>query len=147
MTAKRRKRHSAASRNQRNLTADFTDFTDEEDLSTQSRQGPGRQAATNTFEQEETEETELYLFRSLFSLCAPVQNCFIMRRYGLATAPPEKRKFLRKSQLWSEDFTAKLFCNVEWWIERLPRLIGLCESTVIAVPISRLDPFIEPLTI
>jgi hypothetical protein len=29
---------------------------------------------------------------------------------------------LRKSQLWSEDFTAKLFCNVEFWIERLPKL-------------------------
>ena len=39
------------------------------------------------------------------------------------TRPPEKRKFLRKSQLWSEDFTAKLFCNVEFWLERLPKLI------------------------
>jgi len=28
------------------------------------------------------------------------------------------------SQLWSEDFTAKLFCNVEFWIERLAKLIG-----------------------
>jgi hypothetical protein len=32
-------------------------------------------------------------------------------------------KYLRKSQLWSEDFTAKLFCNVEFWMERLPKLI------------------------
>jgi hypothetical protein len=38
-------------------------------------------------------------------------------------APPEKRKFLRKSQLWSYGFTAKLFCNVEFWLERLPKLI------------------------
>jgi len=28
------------------------------------------------------------------------------------------------SQLWSEDFTAKLFCKVEFWLERLPKLIG-----------------------
>jgi hypothetical protein len=33
------------------------------------------------------------------------------------------RRYLRKSQLWSEDFTAKLFCNVEFWLERLPKLI------------------------
>ena len=46
----------------------------------------------------------------------------VMRRYRLANTPPEKRKFLRKSQLWSEDFTAKLFCNVEFWLERLPKL-------------------------
>jgi hypothetical protein len=32
-------------------------------------------------------------------------------------------KNLRKSQLWSEDFTAKLFCNVEFWLERLPKLM------------------------
>jgi hypothetical protein len=47
----------------------------------------------------------------------------VMRRYRLANTLPEKRKYLRKSQLWSEDFTAKLFCNVEFWIERLPKLI------------------------
>jgi hypothetical protein len=52
----------------------------------------------------------------------------------LANTPPEKRKYLRKSQLWSKDFTAKLFCNVEFWLacppqlaerrrERLPKLI------------------------
>jgi hypothetical protein len=40
----------------------------------------------------------------------------IMRRYRWANTPPEKRKFLRKSQLWSQDFTAKLFCNVEFWL-------------------------------
>ena len=52
----------------------------------------------------------------------------VMRRYRVANTPPEKRKFLRKSQLWSEDFTAKLFCNVEFWRERLPELIGPSES-------------------
>jgi len=52
----------------------------------------------------------------------------------MANTPPEKRKFLRKSQLWSEDFTAKLFCNVEFWVERLPKLIGICGSTAIAIP-------------
>ena len=46
-----------------------------------------------------------------------------MRRYRWANTPPEKRKCLRKSQLWSQDFTAKLFCNVEFWLERLPKLI------------------------
>jgi hypothetical protein len=47
----------------------------------------------------------------------------VMPRYRLANTPPEKRKYLRKSQLLSEDFTAKLFCNVEFWLERLPKLI------------------------
>ena len=47
----------------------------------------------------------------------------VMRRYRVSNTPPEKRKFLRKSQLWSEDFTAKLFCNVEFWFERMPKLI------------------------
>ena len=47
------------------------------------------------------------------------------------------------SQLWSEDFTAKLFCNVEFWLERLPKLIGLCEITAIEIPDSRLDPFLS----
>jgi hypothetical protein len=47
----------------------------------------------------------------------------VMRRYRLANTPPEKRTYLRRSQLWSEDFTAKLFCNVEFWLERLPILI------------------------
>ena len=51
-----------------------------------------------------------------------------MRRYRWANTPPEKRKFLRKSQLWSQDFTAKLFCEVEFWLERLPRLIGFTEA-------------------
>jgi hypothetical protein len=64
-----------------------------------------------------------------------------MRRYRLANTPPEKRKYLRKSQLWSEDFTAKLFCNVEFWLERLPKLIGFCESSAIAIPNSGLDAF------
>jgi hypothetical protein len=51
-----------------------------------------------------------------------------MRRYRLANTPPEKRKYLRKSQLWSEEFTAKLFCNVEFWLERLPKLIEVGEN-------------------
>ena len=45
------------------------------------------------------------------------------RRYRWSNTPPEKRKFLRKSQLWSQEFTAKLFCNVEYWLERMPKLI------------------------
>ncbi len=49
----------------------------------------------------------------------------VIRRYRVAITPMEKRKFLRKSQLWSDEFTAKLFCNVEFWIERLPGPIGV----------------------
>ena len=56
-----------------------------------------------------------------------------------------KPKSLRKSQLWWQDFTAKLFCNVEFWMERLPELIGLCEITTIAIPNSELDPFTASL--
>jgi hypothetical protein len=52
-----------------------------------------------------------------------VQIRRVMRRYRWANTLSEKRKFLRKSQLWSQDFTAKLFCNVEFWIERLSKLI------------------------
>jgi hypothetical protein len=47
----------------------------------------------------------------------------VMRRYRMANTPPEKRQYLRKSQLWSEDFTAKLFCSVEFWLERPTILI------------------------
>jgi hypothetical protein len=36
--------------------------------------------------------------------------------------------FVLTSQLWSQDFTAKLFCNVEFWLERLPKLMGLLEG-------------------
>jgi hypothetical protein len=44
-----------------------------------------------------------------------------IRRYRWANTPPEKRRFLRKSQLWSQEFTAKVFCNVEFWLECLRR--------------------------
>jgi hypothetical protein len=60
-----------------------------------------------------------------------VQLRRIMRRYRWANTPPEKRKFLRKSQLWSQEFTAKLFCNVEFWLERVPKLIGFCGGPAI----------------
>jgi hypothetical protein len=56
-----------------------------------------------------------------------VQIRRLIHRYRWANTPPEKRKFLRKSQLWSQDFTAKLFCNVEFWLDRLPKLVGPCE--------------------
>jgi hypothetical protein len=54
----------------------------------------------------------------------------VMRRYRVANTSQEKRKFLRKSQLWSQDFTAKLFCNVEFWMERLPKLIVSSSGTL-----------------
>jgi len=53
----------------------------------------------------------------------PVKIRFLFQRCRSANTPPAKRKYLRKSQLWSRDFTAKLVCNVEFWIERLPKLI------------------------
>jgi hypothetical protein len=63
-----------------------------------------------------------------------------LSRHGLqmfqemGTPPPENRKFLRKNQLWSYDFTTKVFCNVEFWLERLPKLIGICEGAVVMIP-------------
>jgi len=60
-----------------------------------------------------------------------------MRRYRLANTPPVKRKSLLKSQLWSEDFTAKLFCNVEFWMERLPKLIAPHSEFNRPVPLGR----------
>jgi hypothetical protein len=52
------------------------------------------------------------------SAAEAVQLRRTMRRYRVANTPPDKRKFLRKSQLWSQEFTAKLFCNVEFWLSR-----------------------------
>ena len=60
-----------------------------------------------------------------------------MRRYRVANTPPEKRKYLRKSRLWSKDFTAKLFCNVEFWLERLPKLIEPHQEIERAVAVGR----------
>jgi hypothetical protein len=71
-----------------------------------------------------------------------VQIRRIMRRYRWANMSPEKRKFLRKSQLWSQDFTAKLCCNVEFWLERVPKVIRQCDRIAFKIPNSRLDPFI-----
>jgi len=33
----------------------------------------------------------------------------------------------------------KLFCDVEFWLERLTKLIGLCENNAIVIPNSGLD--------
>ena len=48
----------------------------------------------------------------------------MVRRYRVANTPMEKRRFLRKSQLWSEEFTAKLFCDVESWVRVIMREAG-----------------------
>ncbi len=50
-------------------------------------------------------------------------NTAIAAPLSLREHAPQKRDYLRKSLLWSEDFTAKLFSNVEFWLERLPKLI------------------------
>ena len=57
-------------------------------------------------------------------------------RFRLANTPP-----VLKSQLWSEDFTAKLFCNVEFWLERLPKLVGLGGRPAIVIPHTGCPPF------
>jgi hypothetical protein len=56
-----------------------------------------------------------------FSAADAVQLRRTIRRYRVANTCPEKRKFLRKSQLWSQEFTAKLFCNVDFWVARVLR--------------------------
>jgi hypothetical protein len=38
--------------------------------------------------------------------------------------PKEKRAKMRKGQLFSRDFTVKLFAGFEFWMERLPALLG-----------------------
>jgi hypothetical protein len=50
----------------------------------------------------------------------PVSRLCTIRRHRWANTPPEKWELLRKSQLGSQGFTAKLFCNLEFWLERLP---------------------------
>jgi hypothetical protein len=47
-----------------------------------------------------------------------------MRRYRMAKCPPEKRGKMRKGQLFAPDYTVKLFATVEFWMERLPALLG-----------------------
>ena len=64
-----------------------------------------------------------------------------MWRYLWANTPPEQRKYLSKSQVWSADFTAKLFCNVEFRLECALKLIGVFEGAAIVIPNSRLAPF------
>jgi hypothetical protein len=58
-----------------------------------------------------------------------------MRRYRLANTPPEKRKYLRKSQLWSSEFTVKLFCNVEFWLQWVQRIPMDAEGLGTAKPV------------
>jgi hypothetical protein len=50
------------------------------------------------------------------------------------------------SPLLSQGFTSKLLCNVEFWLERLPKRIVLCETTAIAIPNSGLQTeYINPI--
>lgn len=42
-----------------------------------------------------------------------------IRRHRRANTPPKRRKFLR-----SDQFSAKLYCDADFWIARLPALIG-----------------------
>jgi hypothetical protein len=47
-----------------------------------------------------------------------------MSGYGMANGAPEKRGKMRKGQLFSPDFTVKLFAGIEFWMEPLPALLG-----------------------
>jgi hypothetical protein len=53
-----------------------------------------------------------------------VQLRRFIRRYRWANTAPEKRRWLRKGGLFTWEFSVKLYCNVDFWLERLPRLIG-----------------------
>jgi hypothetical protein len=114
---------------------------------------------TRFIEREKTEATEpnsafCILHFPLFSPFAPAQNsCAENPNKGNSTTDGTDRKRLKDevegqrsdfpisrfqlsafalaSPLWSEDFTAKLFCNVECWLERLAKLIGLFEGAAI----------------
>jgi len=66
-----------------------------------------------------------------------------MQRDRCANTLPEKRKYLHKPQHWSQQFTAKWVCNVEFWLERVPQLIGLREISAMTIQNSGLGPFID----
>ena len=48
----------------------------------------------------------------------------VMRDSRMANCPKEKRAMMRKGQLFSPDFTVNPFADVEFWLERLPALLG-----------------------
>lgn len=55
-----------------------------------------------------------------------VQLRRFIRRYRRANTPPKKRRWLRKGSASNaaKGFSAKLYCKADFWIERLPRLLG-----------------------
>jgi hypothetical protein len=61
-----------------------------------------------------------------------VQLRRIIRRHRRATTKPKDRRWLRKgsSSDAMKGFTAKHYCHADFWLERLPKLIGapLCED-------------------
>jgi hypothetical protein len=56
-----------------------------------------------------------------------VQLRRFIRRHRRATTKPENRRWLRKgsSSNAAKGFTVKHYCGVDFWLERLPELIGL----------------------
>jgi hypothetical protein len=61
-----------------------------------------------------------------------------IERYQRAKTKPERRKFLRRDL-----FSAKLYCNADYWVERLLKLISPYGITASAVPKSGLYRFIK----
>jgi hypothetical protein len=47
-----------------------------------------------------------------------------MRCYRLSVRSRGQKRLMRRGQLYSPDFTVKLFAGVEFWMERLTALIG-----------------------
>ena len=68
-----------------------------------------------------------------FSFSAFQRFSFCLRRSDFPISRFHLSAFALASQLWSGDFTAKLFCNVEFWLERLPKMVdgsGVSNSQV-----------------
>jgi len=58
----------------------------------------------------------------LRSLASAYGRRIIRRSFN--ACPKEKRAKMRKGQLFSRDFTVKLFAGVEFWMERILALLG-----------------------
>lgn len=63
-----------------------------------------------------------------------------IRRHRRAITPPEKRKWLFKGSgsNAAKGFTQKHYCNADFWMERLPRLLGPLPKPHVAMPVNAL---------
>jgi hypothetical protein len=65
-----------------------------------------------------------------------VQLRRFIRRYRRANTPPKQRRWLRKGSASNaaKGFSVKLYCKADFWIERLPRLLGPLPEPYVAKP-------------